>query len=349
MTDSLQEDLLGYALGALDDERAAEIERYLAEDPDGPRHLAAVRRALAPLEAARREYEPPADLAARTCRFVLGRAPASQPRAPLRAAALVGTHERPAPVAMEPVAPPLSAEGHFHWQDLLMAAGVIVAASLLLFPAIQGTRAQARLLGCQGNLRELGTSLTKYSELHGGVFPQIPAQGRLAAASAYAPILAANELLPEHRLVVCPDSPAAKMGSFHVPTLEEIEAIDGPESLAQLQETMGGSYGYTLGYQIAGRYRPVKNLRRPHFAIAADAPCRYSPDRLSENHGRLGQNVLFEDGHVRFTLTAQPSDLGNNFYVNDKGMVAAGIQSNDAVVAAGATPPLDVLSRPGIR
>ena len=128
---------------------------------------------------------------------------------------------------MHPIELPAAAEGRFHWQDLVMAAGIVVAASLLLFPAIHGSRVQARLLACQGNLRELGTALTNYSEYHGGVFPKVPTEGNLAAASAYAPILVADKLLPEDRLVLCPGSPLADLGSFYVPSLDEIEAVAG--------------------------------------------------------------------------------------------------------------------------
>jgi len=338
MTDWLQEDLLGYVLGALDEEEAAEIERRLAEDPQGQERLAAISQALSPLAAARREYEPPPGLASRTCRFVLGR---GESRFPARAAALVGTVQRPAPTAMHPIELPAAPETHFYWQDLLMAVGVIVAASLLLFPAIHGSRVQARLLACQDNLRELGNSLTRYSEYHGGMFPEVPSEGKLAAASVYAPILAANNLLPEDRLVVCPASPVAQTGSFRVPTLEEIEAAGSPETLAELQQTMGGSYGYSLGYQDKAGYHPTRNLRRANFAIAADAPGSLAPSRLSENHGRLGQNVLFEDGHVRFATSPRVGESrGDDFFVNDEGLVAAGVHANDAVIGAGATPPI---------
>lgn len=340
MTDSVREDLLGYLLGALDEEQHAEIERLLAEDPGARRRLASLRRALQPLDDARCEYEPPQGLAERTCRFVLGQPGMTSSRYQAKAAALTGTARRTAPTPIKPIDLSRSAESPFHWQDLVMAAGVIVAMSLLLFPAIHGSRVQARLLACQDNLRELGTAFTNYSEFHDGYFPQVPVQGRLAAASVYAPILAANQLLPEDRLVVCPGSPVAENESFRIPTLEEIEAADSPEALAALQATMGGSYGYTLGYQDDGEYHPTRNLHRANFAIASDAPSDVLPAHLSENHGRLGQNVLFEDGHVRFTVSPQP---GDDFFLNDAGFVAAGLHVDDAVIGAGATPPVESL------
>ncbi len=341
MSDSLREDLLGYLLGVLDPQRQAEVEQYLAEDAEARRQLALLNRALAPLDATRREYAPPPDLAARTCRFVAAQTTAPEAPAEPNAAGVV-SGRRPSAVRMHAVESSGGEDSRFRWQDLVMAAGVVVAASILLFPAIHGSRVQARLLACQNNLRKLGTALTDYSEYHEGFFPEVPTTGNLAAASAYAPILAASPFLDEDQLdVVCPDSSLAEADSFSIPTLEEVEAADSPEQVKAMQETMGGSYGYSLGYQEDGEYRPTENLRRASFALASDAPSPSLPSHLSENHGRLGQNVLFEDGHVRFLTSPQPSDSGgDDFFMNDDGVVAAGLHQNDAVIGAGATPPI---------
>ena len=346
MTDSPQEDLLGYALGALDQEQAARIEQVLANNDEARRQLAAIDRAIAPLKTIQQEYDPPKGLAARTCRFVLGRQSTGKFEYPAKAAALVGTVRRLEPTKMHPTELVSVAPSRFYWQDLLVAAGVVVAACLLLFPAIHATRVQARMLACQNNLGELGTALTHFSERHGGYFPKVPAKGNLAVASAYAPILADNKLLSEDRKVVCPGSLLAESGSFRIPTLKEIHEVTSPETLRQMQQTMGGSYGYSLGYQDKGQYRATKNLRRQNFAIASDAPNELIPTRMPENHGRLGQNVLFEDGHVRFTTTPRLANTNSDhFFLNDDGQVAAGIHANDAVIGAGATPPIQNVDR----
>ena len=347
MTDSLQEDLLGYLLNALDDERHAEIERQLDVDPEAREQLEILQRALAPLDATEQQYEPPSGLAEQTCRYVLGQPGARRFEYPMKAAALVGTAVRPAPTRMHPITTTAGTGSGFHWQDLLMAGGIFIAACLLLFPAIHASRVQSRMLACQDNLRELGSSLTRYSEAHDGYFPKVPTQGNLAAASAYAPILAADKLLPEDRLVVCPGSSLAESGAFRIPSLDEIESITSPEAVENLQQTMGGSYGYSLGYQDNGQYSATRNLRRAHFAIASDAPpsSLMSP-RLSENHGRQGQNVLFEDGHVQFTVSPKATDGDrDDFFLNDDGLVAAGVDRDDAVIGAGATPPIRFVSQ----
>ncbi|MBN1589042.1 MAG: hypothetical protein JW888_05975 [Pirellulales bacterium] len=344
MTDSPREDLLGYLLDALDEDRKREVEHYLAENAEARHELAVVSKAMAPLDATRRQHTPPADLADRTCRWIA--AQTADRTLPGVKSDRAEVPSRPSAARMHPVRPSVAEEGRFRWQDVMMAAGIVVAASILLFPAIHGSRVQARLLTCQNHLGNLGTALANYSEYHEGFFPQVPTQGKLAAASAYAPILAAKGLLDEDRLVVCPGSPLAESGTFRIPSLEAIEATESPEQLKALQEIMGGSYGYCLGYQDQGRYRPTRNLGRPNFAIVSDAPSGRLPGHLSENHGRLGQNVLFEDGHVRFTVSPRPSEsASDNFFLNDDGEVAAGIHQNDAVIGAGATPPTGSLSQ----
>jgi hypothetical protein len=338
MIDSLDETLLGYLVGALDEDQHAEVERQLATDADARRRLAVLRKGLVPLEEARGEFEPPAGLAARTCRFVFEQADAQEEPA------VVGGG-RPV-VRMHEVALSGGTEGSFRWQDMAMAVGIVIAASLLLFPAIHGSRVQARLMACQDNLRELGSALTNYSERHQGYFPKVPEKGNLAAASAYGPILASGQYLPSDKTVVCPDSPLATTGDFCIPTLEEVKTAASPDEIQQMQQVMGGSYGYTLGYQDGDQYSATRNLRRPHFAIASDAPEQGSDGQWSNTHGRMGQNFLFEDGHVRFLTAPQSTDVrGDHFFLNDDGKVAAGVHENDAVIGAGATPPIRFVSQ----
>lgn len=342
MNDSREDDLLGYLLKALDEPRMIEVERQLSENTEASRELASWREVLGSLERTRREYAPPADLADRTCRFVFDQASVAS-RAATSADTQLDAH-RPVP-QMHPAVFAAGEDASFRWQDLVMAVGIFIAATLLVFPAIQGSRTQARLLACQNNLAELGRALHTYSDGHQGVFPSMPSQGNLAVASAYAPLLAAGQYLPNDQTVVCPDSPLAAAGNFRIPTIEEVEAAVSPDEVARLQQTMGGSYGYSLGYQDAGRYVPIRDHRRPHFALVADAPNSLAAGHPSENHGRLGQNFLFEDGHVEFLASPRSARTGgDHFFLNDNGEVAAGLHENDAVIGAGATPPIRFVS-----
>jgi hypothetical protein len=103
------------------------------------------------------------------------------------------------------------------------------------------------------------------------------------------------------------------------------------EELVRLRESMGGSFGYSLGY-LDGRTYTTRNLGRPHFALMADVPSPMPAGFQSANHGGRGQNVLFEDGRIVFYVTPRPNAQADDVFVNEVGMVAAGVNPNDAVI-----------------
>jgi hypothetical protein len=213
-------------------------------------------------------------------------------------------------------------------------------AGLLILPAVNGVRFQSRLTACKDNLHQVGQSLAEYSHRNSEIYPVVPAEGNLAAAGIYAPILVQSGFLIESQRVICPDSQQAQQQGFRVPAIDEVRAAAGQE-LARFRQNMGGSYGYCLGYFENGVYQPTRNLNREYFAIMGDAPSQDRPDRQSSNHGGLGQNMLFDDNHVAFCSMTR---MGNDdFFANDNGQVEPGCQPNDAVVA-----PSDTGPKPGV-
>lgn len=329
MTESLREQLLGHLLGALEDSEQEVIEARLKRDPQLRREWSLVRKRLEPLEAARCDFDPPAGLAERTCRLVALQAKSARP---------AGVHRRP----MTPEAGGPSWVGRVRWLDVAMAAGIVLAASLLIFPAIQNSRFQAQLAACQHNLRELGVAMKQYSRQHGNYFPRIPIHGKASVAGVYGPMLLGDNLLSDVKWVVCPGSKLAGQDRFSIPSLEEIQSAS-EEELDQLRQRMGGSYGYCLGYIVGGRYQGTKDLNRSQFALMSDAPGNL-PGYQSLNHGGRGQNVLFEDGRVQFLTSSKPYEEADDFFANDLGLVAAGVHPNDSVIAASFCPL--VLSSP---
>jgi len=235
-------------------------------------------------------------------------------------------------------APP-SGTGRVRWIDVAVTVGVLLAASLLIIPAIQSSRFNARLVACQDNLRELGRALTQYSDRHDGYFPAVPAEGKLSAAGIYAAMLKDSGLLPEVSRIFCPGSPMAGRPHDAVPSVAELQTASG-ERLVVMRSTMGGSYGYSFGYLQDGVYRFTKNLGREHFALMADVPLIDRSPVQSLNHAGKGQNVLFEDGHVQFVARSRLFDEADDFFANDNGVVSAGMHVNDSVIAPSSAAPL---------
>jgi hypothetical protein len=326
MSDAVREELLGHLLGALEDSEQELIDQRLQNEPDLLRELTQLRRQLEPLQAARCDVTPPPRLAERTCHLVFSHTPPK-----------IGPRRGMSAVAWVP-----GWIGGFRWIDVTVAVGLFLMAGLLLFPAIQNSRFRAQLAACQDNLRDLGVALTQYSEKHNQYFPRIPTHGRLAAAGVYAPMLVHDEYLTETSRVVCPTSSLAESEDFHLPSLDEVQQAPS-EEIEQLRRSMGGSYGYGLGHVVDGVYRDTKNLHRASFALMADAPSAETPDHRSLNHAGRGQNVLFEDGHVLYLTASRLVEGGDDFFANDEGQIAAGVNLNDAVIAPSPTPPIHYL------
>lgn len=309
----MRENLLGHLLGALDPSERESLEAKLREKPELEEELHLLRRSLEVLEEDVRHFEPPPRLAERTCNL-------------LRA----GRETAPAAAAM-------SARWGLH--DVLVAASVLAAACLLFFPAVSQSRYYAQRAGCEDNLRVVSRALVQYADRHGDFFPKVPVEGKLAAAGIYGPTLIEQGFLDEQRRLVCPGSELAREPGFRVPTRDELEAADGDE-LKRLLRQAGGSYGYVLGYVEDGRYLGPRNQARTRFALVSDEPCSVARDHKSPNHGRCGQNVLFEDGHVRYLSTCRVEGCGDALFFNDRGEVGVGLHANDAVIVRGDFRPV---------
>ncbi|HUT95902.1 MAG TPA: hypothetical protein VMY37_40995 [Thermoguttaceae bacterium] len=329
MVDRTQAQLLGYLLGALEESEQDSVENELDQNPKLMQDLTLVRESLQPLWLAQPDYDPPPGLARRTCRFVASR-PAPWTNPPPVAA------EEPAESAAPELEPVPAAQwggggSHASWLDVSMAVGIVAAMSLLVFPAVQNSRFNSRLFTCRDHLRQIGLALTQYSESQNGYFPPVYHRGRFEGAGMYAPVLLSNGFVDGPQWFVCPDSPLAENRRFRIPPLDELLSASR-EDLLRIRHSMGGSFGYNLGFFEDGRYYSPRNLRRPFYGVAADAPSHVLPNHQTVNHGGRGQNVLLESGGVSFYTTPQPHDRADHVFVNELGMVDAGQHRNDSVI-----------------
>lgn len=345
MTRPSREDLLGYLLGALDEAERQTVESQLARNQPLREELHELGRRLQNLglDGEHQEEPPPLCLAARTCEFVETIIDHSeQPSCPASSS--------PCP-AMPPSAAPATGlspslrvageqAGRFRWVDLLVAVAAVLLIAFLSLPALNNSRFQAQVNLCQNQLRELGVALHKHSELDPlRRFPWVEARGNRAVAGIYAPTLVDRKLVMGERLFVCPSSPLAKnLDGWAVPSLAEIDAA-ADELLGRYHAAMGGSFGYSLGYADQGDLQPVRDQRRTNYPLLADAPSAARLHQVSLNHDGVGQNLLYEDGRTAFVLAAAHPSLDDDFYHNRLGHVAAGLDSNDAVLGASSDRP----------
>jgi hypothetical protein len=319
----MRENLIGYLLGALSATETEEVEQSLESNPGLRDELNTLAPALTPLKALEEDVAVPAGLASRTTQWI------AQQR-----------------VARAPAAPVFSVPSRWAAADIIVAASVLVALSMLFVPALNQSIHLARLSRCQDRLRQLGTALTQYSETRDGFFPVIQTTGPLSVAGMYAPALFEQRLVQDPGTLICPGSPQAEQPMMQqMPTAAEIQQAQATR-LAQLRKQIGGSYAYNIGYVQNGDYHATKNMHRTRYALLADAPADGAHQgKQSTHHVGRGQNVLMEDGHVVLLLSGVDEVNQDHIYLNEMGEVEVGLHLHDAVLASSdVTPVLPVLA-----
>lgn len=312
-----QELLLGYLLGALEETEARELEGLLRTESVLRRELERLRACLEPLAADKNEPAPPG-LAARTCEFV---ADQLRPMAGGAASASLGC----------------DAPATWTLRETVVAAVLLISASMVFFPAVGFSRFHAEVVGCQNNLRHLGNSLVHYAEYNGGHFPAIPLHGKGATPGFYAAVLRDCDMLDDGNCMVCPSLQPFDDCREPVPTAEQFRLANSAEQI-RLQNLLR-SYGYTLGVSTDGKWAVVRNLRRSTFPLMADAPSSDLSGQPSRNHGDRGFNMLFEDGRVQFFCKIPPMFGQDNCFLNDGNTVAPAWHVYDSVIAPCSAPP----------
>lgn len=314
----MRDNLIGFLLEALEPAEQELVEARLSVDAELRRELDLLRHALVPLEPGRHAYDPPPGLAHRTCEFIAAQ-----------------TRVTPAPAVS-------SVSTRWSMADLLIAAGLFLAATGLFWPAMNQSRFAAKVTQCQNNLRQIGVALASYSDLYKRQLPAGSADAEHSGAGMYAVVLNEHGLLPQVRILICPASPLVDtVDKFRLPTTKQL-AIADPALRAKLRREMGGSYGYSLGFIKDGVYQSPRDLRRAMRALMADAPHAGTPEHDSLNHGGYGQNVLFEDLHVQFMVHCHPKDCLDHIFENDEGQQRAGCHEDDSVIGASDSLPLGI-------
>jgi prepilin-type processing-associated H-X9-DG protein len=226
--------------------------------------------------------------------------------------------------------------------DFVVTAGVCVAVACLFFPALINSRFHSEAALCQNRLRQSGQKLTMYSQEHNNHYPMVDASGNAAVAGIYTVKLAQQGLVDDPRCFQCPGKNWTLMLS--IPRWEDLLNAKGAE-LTSMHVVMGGDYAYTLPYLDRGRLQGIRNVGSKYAPVLADAPLENARNVSISSHGR-GQNVLFQDGHVRFLTTRiRPGAYPDDVFFNDQGRIRAGVHNEDFVLGASHVSPLAGQSR----
>lgn len=233
---------------------------------------------------------------------------------------------------------PPSAAPQWSLADFTVAAGVCLAVSMLLLPALRDSRDAGRRRVCENNLGQLGMVLTQFAADHGGYYPRIGP--RENAGSYIVPLIAGGYIVPEELAVLrlCPGSPTTNRFRntaliWNMPPPAELEAM-APDEIVALRRQMSPSYAYRLPYLVGmgGQLDYVPNQRSRYIAVMADAPGSSADNFMPENHGCYFVQVLYQDNHVGTQRRCTTSDEDDHLFTNDQGVPAAGRDRSDTVL-----------------
>ena len=345
-----QEDLLGYVLGALDAQEERELQQQIDACPEIEEQLLEIRHAMSPMESLSfGESGSRPGLARRTCELVanlkhakqdlfedsdaigdlFGVTKTDQIHEIFDDAPAADAELEPAP-AFSRITDRLVHPGSWSRIDILAGIAIMAIFASILLPAISNSRFHGRINSCKDNLKQVGTAMLVYSDLHSGHFINIPGM-KLASTNAalFAPVLKGNGFIEDDAVFAC----AGRLESEppRIPTLQQIRSARGPQ-LESLKRRMGGHFGYALGFLEDGnKYSAPRNDGSSHTVVIADMPSADLPGRGSRNHAGRGQNCFFADGRVEFISTHA---IGNDaIYENDLGIVGPGLGEHDNVIA----------------
>jgi prepilin-type processing-associated H-X9-DG protein len=323
----MDENLVGYLLKALDAETNHEVEASLRESPQLRSRLELLERSLAPLEADGKMPEPRPGLVLTTLAHIAEFQCRKLPDAP----------------------PPPRSQTVPSSRPRLRRADVLVAALLLIILGGLSTPFLLRVwrdyhgrAECRNNLLQIWKGLQSYCDTHGGNLPTVEADGPHSVAGIFVPMLSDNGMLNPNISIACPAQERRPPLRRTVRQMEELFETD-PEAFRLEARRLAGGYAYTLGYQDVMGYHGLScksvefdNLKLlPIVADRLDSPIQLN----SANHGGVGQNVLYLDGHVEWRTNRNAGINGDDIFVNWENRVLAGKDREDTVLGAGDASP----------
>ena len=351
-----QEDLLGYVLGALDAQEERDLQEHIDANPEVEEQLLELRNSMRPLESL--SFGQPGHrpgLARRTCELVanmnhgkrdffesfdavsqIGEIFDDQPAC---SASDSSTERELKPAfAFSRITDRLVHPRSWSRVDVLAGVAILAIFASILLPAISQSRFHGRVNSCQHNLKEVGTAMLVYSDLHCGRFIDVAgANLSVGNNSLFGPVLKGRGFITDDALFSCAGRTDGE--APRIPTLQQIRSAEGSQ-LEALKRRLGGHFGYSLGFFEGNKYFAPRNDGSAHTVIIADAPSAELPGRASKNHSGKGQNCFFADGHCKFIPTHAIGD--DAIYENDLGIVGPGVNVQDNVIAPGHVPAVRV-------
>jgi hypothetical protein len=339
----MRELLIRYLLGELDFHEQRQLEERLRSSSELQRELAYLRTCFAAArDSDQRAQDLPLGLAERTTQHVADFDSEEEPCS--RSSSI--------PNQIESTAEPQAGALGWSLADLTVAGGVILAVSMLVFPALRDSREVTRANYCQHNQQQMYVLLAGWAEDNGGYFPRIMPDenaGMFTVRLVESGMIRAEDLA---MLLVCPGSPAAQAirnggAAVRIPTPLQLAMMSHAE-LLEARKHMSPSFAYALPYRSGERYVYRRVDHHPFPLILSDASGSEPGQTISPNHHGFFQ-ALGGDGSVRMFESCRVPGFGNDdVYRNAFGVVAAGCDPGDMVLGPSEATPagIEPIARP---
>ena len=230
----------------------------------------------------------------------------------------------------------------FRWADLAVAAGIFIAGTLTLLPAIHRSRERMNQAGCVFNLQQLGNSLAQYASLH-PFLPYPPSHRSDTHAGMFAVILHDAGVLDNFAVLDCPCNGRCPHVMKELATFDQVDHVRKTDP-ASYERMLCWDYAYNVGYGrgSSDHAGPLEVAYSSQIPVIADQPDHEDFQLIREgnspNHGRRGQNVLFGDGSVRWFHSRNIGPLDPDVYLNNNHEARPGVHVTDSVLMPSKIP-----------
>lgn len=311
------DEMIDYVLGQVDGADRERLDRALRDDGEPSARIEKLRRSLYRLLDDGTPFEHPPGLAERTVAFVA------------RNRRRVRVFSDYVPVRVP-----------FRWADLAVAAGIFVAGVLTLLPAVQRSRERMNQAGCVFNLQRLGNSLGQYATIN-QLMPYPPSSRADAPVGSFAAMMHDAGVLNDPTLLDCPCNGPCDHGRHELVGFDQLETIRRTDP-ARYHKMVSFDYAYNIGSRHVPQHPgPLEHRGSWQIPVLADQPghdgSNIRPGN-SPNHAGRGQNVLFDDGSVRWFRTRHVSDSDPDLYLNNAQQPRPGVHASDSVLVPSHAP-----------